>query len=104
MLFLPFPFPGSVLAMIILFVLLVLGVVKARQVEPVADFLLKNMSFVFLPATVSIITYLDVFKGIVWKFLFICIVTTIITFACTAYSVRLTVYLMNKAKGADKNV
>lgn len=100
--FLPFPFPGSVLAMIILFVLLVSGCIKIRQTEPVGSFLLKNMSLIFVPATVSIISYIDILKDVLWQFVFICIITTVFTFACTAYSVRLTVYLMNKFKKEDK--
>ena len=38
---LPFPFPGSVLAMILLFVCLVMRAIKPKQIESVADFLLK---------------------------------------------------------------
>ena len=101
--FLPFPFPGSVLAMIITFLLLLSGLVKVRQIEPVSDFLVKNMAFVFLPSTVSIVSYLDVFQSILWQFLLICIVTTFITFVCTAYSVKLTVYLINKRKEKTEN-
>ncbi len=101
--FLPFPFPGSVLAMIITFLLLLSGLVKVRQIEPVSDFLVKNMAFVFLPSTVSIVSYLDVFQSILWQFLLICVVTTFITFVCTAYSVKLTVYLINMRKEKTKN-
>ncbi len=97
-LYLPFPFPGSVLAMLFLFVFLYFGVVKPAHVEPVSDFFLKNMALVFIPATVSIISYVDVLKSIWWQFLVICIATTIIIFLCTAYSVKLTIYLINKLK------
>ena len=102
-LYLPFPFPGSVLAMVILFLCLLFGIIKTKQVEPVADFLLKNMALVFIPATVSIISYTDVLKSILWQFLLICIATTVITFVCTAYAVKLTIYLMNKRKGEKNN-
>jgi holin-like protein len=103
-LYLPFPFPGSVLAMVILFLLLFFGAVKVPQVEPVSDFLLKNMALVFVPATVSIVSYADVLKSILWQFLIICIATTVITFVCTAYAVKLTVYFMNKRKEKKNNV
>lgn len=96
--YLPFPFPGSVLSMIVLFLCLFFGLIKVKQLEPVSDFLLKNMALVFIPSTVSIISYVDVLKNIVWQFLLICIATTIITFVCTAYAVKLTIYLMNKRK------
>lgn len=100
---LPFPFPGSVIALVILFLLLLSGVIKTKQINTLSDFLLKNMSFVFLPSTVSIISYIDVFKSIIWQFLFICIITTVITFFATAYAVKFTVYLMNKFRKEPKD-
>lgn len=102
-LILPFPFPGSVIALILLFILLVSGIIKTQQINTLSDFLLKNMSFVFLPSTVSIIAYIDVFKSIIWQFLFICIITTVITFFATAYAVKFTVYLMNKFRKETKD-
>lgn len=95
---LPFPFPGSVIALILLFLCLVFKLIKVEQINIISDFLLKNMSFVFLPATVSIISYVDVFRSILWQFLIICTVTTVITFFCTAYAVKFTLYLMNKTQ------
>ncbi|MBQ7097669.1 MAG: CidA/LrgA family protein [Clostridia bacterium] len=102
-LMLPFPFPGSVIALVLLFLLLISGLIKTEQINTVSDFLLKNMSFVFLPSTVSIISYIDVFKSIIWQFLFICIITTVITFFATAYAVKFTIYLMNKFRKESKD-
>ena len=88
--------------MVILFSLLVLGAIRTNQLTPVSDFLLGNMSLIFVPATVSIISYVGVLKDILWQFVFVCIITTVITFAATAYSVKLTIYLMNKFKGGKE--
>ncbi len=96
------PFPGSVLAMILLFLCLAFKLIRVEQIDIAADFLLKNMVLLFIPSTVSIISYVGVFEDIIFKFLFICIVTTVITFICTAYSVKLTMYIMNKFKGDAK--
>ena len=100
---LPFPFPGSVIALILLFLLLLFKAIKPQQINIVADFLLKNMAFVFIPSTVSIVAYLDVFSNILWKFLLICCITTLFTFYCTAYSVKLAMYLLNKRRKEDVN-
>ncbi len=97
-LYLPFPFPGSVLSMVVLFLCLLFGIFTVRDVEPVADFLLKNMALVFVPATVSIISYTNILKNIIWQFLAVCAISTVITFVCTAYAVKLTIYFMNKRK------
>ena len=99
---LPFPFPGSVLALIILFFCLFFRIVKVSQIEDLANFLLENLSLLFIPATVSIIKYADVLKSILLPFLFICLITTVITFLCTAYSVNLVTFLLNK-KGGKKD-
>lgn len=101
-LMLPFPFPGSVIALILLFLLLLFKVLKPEQINLFSDFLLKHMSLVFVPSTVSIIAYLDVFSSILWKFLIVCCITTVFTFYCTAYTVKLTMYLLNKRR--SKNV
>ena len=87
--YLPFSFPASVIG-------------KIEHVQEKADFLLGNMAFFFVPAGVSIINYFDILKSTVLQLLVICIVSTIVTFAVTAYVVTLTVKLMEKKKGGKK--
>ena len=95
---LPFPFPASVAAMVLLFTLLCLRAVRVDHVREKSDFLLGNMAFFFIPAGVSIINYFDVLRSALLPLLVICLVTTVLTFAATAYSVRLTRYLMDRRK------
>ena len=73
-----------------------------KDVQEKADFLLGNMAFFFVPAGVSIINYFDILKSTVLQLLVICVVSTIVTFAVTAYAVTLTVKLMEKKKGGKK--
>ena len=93
---LPFSFPASVIGMILLFVLLALRVLKVEHIREKSDFLLSNMAFFFIPAGVSIINYFDVLAGNVGKLLLICFLTTILTFAVTAWTVRGVLFLMNR--------
>ncbi len=95
---LPFSFPASVIGMILLFVLLALRVLKVEHIREKSDFLLSNMAFFFIPAGVSIINYFDVLKGNVGKLLLICFLTTILTFAVTAWTVRGVLLLMNRKR------
>ena len=95
---LPFAFPASVIGMILLFLLLASGVVRIEHIREKSDFLLSNMAFFFIPAGVSVINYFDVLKSSVVPLVLICLLTTVITFAATAYSIKLTVYLMNRRK------
>lgn len=100
--YLPFSFPASVIGMILLLLCLLTGVLKIEHVQEKADFLLGNMAFFFVPAGVSIINYFDVLKSSIFQLIVICVVSTVITFAATAYSVTLTVRLLEKRKGGKK--
>ena len=93
---LPFDFPASVVGMFFLFVCLLTGILRIEHIQEKADFLLENMAFFFIPAGVSIMNYFDVLKGSVVQLLFICIVSTVITFAVTAYTIKWTMKLVDR--------
>lgn len=95
----PFPLPASVIGMILLFLLLLTGLLKIEHIREKSDFLLANMAFFFIPAGVNVINYLDILQANWLPLLIICVITTILTFAATAYSVRFTMYLLSKRKG-----
>mgnify|MGYP000109397289 CR=1 FL=1 len=95
---LPLAFPASVIGMVLLFLCLLTGVLKIEHIQEKADFLLGNMAFFFVPAGVSIMNYFDVLKHSFVQLIIICIVSTIITFAVTAWSVKLTIRLMGGKK------
>ncbi len=95
---LPFPFPGSVISMILLFILLVAKIIKAEKISQISDFFLDNMAFFFIPPTVNIVNYFDVIKSVWWQFILICCITTFVTFLATAYTVKGVMYLMNRRK------
>ena len=95
---LPFSFPASVIGMILLFILLAFRVLKVEHIREKSDFLLSNMAFFFIPAGVSIISYFGVLKGNVGKLLLICFLTTILTFATTAWTIRGVLRLQNRGK------
>lgn len=100
---LPFAFPASVIGMILLFICLLSGALKIEHIQEKSDFLLENMAFFFIPAGVSIINYFDVLKNSVIQLIVICVVSTVVTFAVTAYSVMFTIRLLNRRKGENKN-
>ena len=95
---LPFAFPASVIGMILLFICLLTGVLKIEHIQEKADFLLENMAFFFVPAGVSIINYFDVLESTWIQLVVICVISTVVTFAVTAYTVRFTMYLIRKKK------
>ncbi len=97
---LPFAFPGSVIAMILLFLLLLFKVLRVEQIEQKASFVLNNMAFFFIPAGVGMMEYFDVLGAHLVPFLVICAVSTVLTFAVTAWTVtgvmRLQEWLLSK--------
>ena len=95
---LPFPFPASVIGMILLLLLLCIRLVRVDHIREKSDFLLSNMAFFFLPAGVSIMSYFDLLKSSAVQLVIICVVSTVITFAATAYSIKLTMYLLERRK------
>ncbi|EEB73904.1 CidA/LrgA family protein [Thermococcus sp. AM4] len=57
------PVPGSVLGMLFLLSALLSGAVKLEWVENEAEFLVKNMSILFIPPGVGIVTYLGLIRA-----------------------------------------
>lgn len=95
---LPFPFPATVIGMLLLLTALLLKILKVEQIHDVSNFLLKNLPFFFIPASISIINYVDLLRGNLLAFLIICLVTIVLTFGATVFAVRLTVKLTEGRK------
>ena len=84
---LPFPFPSSVI-----------GLLKVSHIQEKSDFLLSNMAFFFIPAGVGMMNYFDILKENWFSLVVICVLSTLITFAATAFSIRLTIKFINRRK------
>ncbi len=95
---LPFAFPAAVIGMILLFFCLLLGIIRLEHIREKSDFLLGNMSFFFLPAGISMINYLDILSANLIPILVICAVSTVLTFAATAYTIQFAIAFMNRRK------
>ena len=95
---LPFSFPASVIGMLLLFICLLTGILKIEHIQEKADFLLENMAFFFVPAGVSIINYFDVLESTWIQLVIICVISTVVTFAVTAWSVKLTIRLLSRLR------
>lgn len=87
--FLGIPIPGNVLGMIILLAGLVTKVIKLSYIEHISEFLLKHLSFFFVPAGVGIISSLDILKGNWISILAIVFISTVLVTAATGITVQL---------------
>lgn len=94
----PVPFPGSVMSMVFLFIIFILNWIKPHTLSDVNGFLLENMAFFFIPSGVGIITQYEIIKNSVVQILIICVVSTVVTFAVTAYTVKLVMGIQRKVR------
>jgi holin-like protein len=53
--------PGSVVGMILLFGLLCCGIIKLQHIQVAADFLLKHLTFFFIPIAVGLMNWGSLF-------------------------------------------
>lgn len=68
--------PGSIIGMLLLFSLLSTKILPVRFIEQGSAFMLRHMPLLFLPVTVGILQFLDVFAG---KGVFIIVIALIST-------------------------
>lgn len=73
---LPFPIPGSVIGMILLFLALHFKLLQIEKVEEVGDWLVHNMAILFVPAGVGLMTNFGLLASIWWQLLLIVLFTT----------------------------
>ena len=95
---LPIPFPASVISMLLVFAFLLWGPLKVYHIHKQTDFLLENMAFFFIPPAVSIVENLQYMEGKLGILIFICFVSTITTFAITAWTVMAVIRWDEKRK------
>ena len=56
------------------------------------------MAFFFIPAGVGMMNYFDILKENWFSLVVICVLSTLITFAATAFSIRLSIKFINRRK------
>ena len=84
------PIPSSIIGMILLTVALKLGIIKEQWISKIADFLVKNIAFFFVPAGVGLLKCLNVLQA-EWKAIVIAmILSTILVIAATGWAHQLT--------------
>lgn len=80
--------PGSIVGIILLFILLQLKVIKLEKIEEVSNFLLNNMAVFFIPAGVSLINSIDIISKNLVVLLITIIVSTVLVMSITAVVVE----------------
>lgn len=91
---LPLEIPGNICSMVLLLLFLVSGVIRMGSIKDAADFLLDNMAVFFIPAAVAIMGSFDLLAGNILKLVAICLITTVLVFFVTSFTVSTVANLM----------
>jgi holin-like protein len=76
------PIPGSILGMLLIFVLLLTGVIKLEWVDAGAKWLLAEMLLFFIPSAVGVLPYKSLLLGSGLQIAVVIVCSTIIVMAC----------------------
>src|SRR5471030_1903150 len=82
---LPLTIPGSIIGMLILFVLLSTQIVPQRWVKPGCNVLIRYMALLFVPIGVGVMTYYDILRAQFGPLVVSCMISTLIVLLVTAY-------------------
>lgn len=94
--------PGSIVGMIILFILLKAKVIKVESIDELGTFFLENMAIFFVPAGVSLIKSLDLIGSNIVVLAGTIILGTVIVMVITAMVVEKMIQI--KSKRGKENV
>ncbi|MCT4706888.1 CidA/LrgA family protein [Enterobacteriaceae bacterium H11S18] len=86
---LPIAIPGSILGMLILFVLLSLQILPAKWVKPGCHLLIRYMVLLFVPIGVGVMQYFDVLRAEFAPIIVSCTVSTLLVLVIVSWSSHL---------------
>lgn len=92
---LPLPIPASIYGLVGMLVCLLTGIIKLKDVEETADFLVEIMPFMFIPAAVGLLDSFDVLRPILLPVIVMIVVTTVIVMAVTG---KVTQFVIEREK------
>lgn len=95
------PVPGAVLGMVVLLVLMLTGILAPESVEQTGNFLLQNLSFLFVPLIVSARAQFPLLEIYGWKIAVMIIVPTLLVMTVTALTARLVLAMTDKGEGDE---
>ena len=91
-----FPFPGSLIGMILLFIFLLVGWIKLDSIHDVGQYFIDNMGIFFVPGAILILNNLQLLSTIWWKLVIMILAAFVISFTATYWAVRLTLLIQDK--------
>lgn len=90
------PIPSSILGMLLLTALLYFRVIKLEWIKPLADFLIANLGFFFVPPGIALMCYLDIIKAQFLPIVATAVISTVVVFMFTGWAHQLTDFVQSK--------
>ncbi len=97
---LPFPLPASIYGLLILLGMLLTGDLKLEQVEKTGLFLVEIMPFMFIPASVGLISSWDSLKPLLLPFV---VIISLTTFSVMVVSGKVTDILLKRGEDRGRD-
>lgn len=86
---LPITIPGSIIGMLILFVLLAFQILPAKWVQPACNLLIRYMALLFVPIGVGVMQYWDLLRAQLGPVVISCAISTLVVFVVVSWSSHL---------------
>ena len=99
---LPFAFPSSVMAMLIVLALLLCGLLRIRHIKELSVWFSQNMGFLFVPACTAVMEYFDLIAANLVPIFVISLVSALLVFGVTGWTVKGLIWLQNKLVGTEE--
>lgn len=80
------PIPSSIVGMLLLTALLKMKVIRLEWVKGMADFLISNMGFFFVPPGVALMLYLDIIRAELMPIVLATVVSTMLVLIITGWT------------------
>lgn len=81
---LPFPLPGSIIGLVLLFSALSFKIIKLKDIEGFGNWLKDHMAFFFVPLTVGIMVEFELLKEVYGDLIIVMFITTALTYLSVA--------------------
>lgn len=92
--------PGSIIGMLLLFVLLCTNIIKLSAIDTVGDFVIKYMGFFYVPVGVGILSKYGIIKDSLWQ---LCVLLLVSCFVVMLISCKSADVMINLYEGKKSN-
>ena len=100
--FLPFPVPGSIYGLLLLFLCLEFGIVKAESIRETAMWLVEMIPAMFVPAGARLMKSWGVLRPILWQVAVITVVSTVVVMVASGKITQGVISLQSKRSEKEK--